>query len=130
MSPAPARGIRKLRKNGWQLTRKTVKTGDPEDHLKNFQTVAKIERWAMPTWCHMFNSTLMGATRLWFDELQPESINSFVELCKAFLALSSNRRNTTRIPWNSTISRREIEGNSTKSFMDHFKLEILHVKGA
>ncbi|GJV43124.1 hypothetical protein Tco_1427660 [Tanacetum coccineum] len=31
---------------------------DPEDHLKLFQSAAKTERWAMPTWCHMFNSTL------------------------------------------------------------------------
>ncbi|GJR59133.1 hypothetical protein Tco_1501295 [Tanacetum coccineum] len=30
---------------------------DPEDHLKIFQAAAKTERWAMPTWCHMFNST-------------------------------------------------------------------------
>ncbi|GJT33944.1 reverse transcriptase domain-containing protein [Tanacetum coccineum] len=40
----------------------------------------------MPTWCHMFNSTLMGSARLWFDELPSESIDSFVELRKAFLA--------------------------------------------
>ncbi|GJU06718.1 hypothetical protein Tco_1123148 [Tanacetum coccineum] len=38
-------------------------TGDPEDHLKYFQAAAKIERWAMPTWCHMFNSTLIGSAR-------------------------------------------------------------------
>ncbi|GJX20663.1 hypothetical protein Tco_0223340 [Tanacetum coccineum] len=28
---------------------------DPEDHIKLFQSAAKIERWAMPTWCHMEN---------------------------------------------------------------------------
>ncbi|GJT40415.1 hypothetical protein Tco_0940280 [Tanacetum coccineum] len=33
-------------------------SGDPEYHLKLFQSAAKTERWAMPTWCHMFNSTL------------------------------------------------------------------------
>ncbi|GJX40831.1 hypothetical protein Tco_0255821 [Tanacetum coccineum] len=32
---------------------------DPEDHLKIFQSVAKTERWSMPSWCHMFNSTLI-----------------------------------------------------------------------
>nr|GFA83830.1 reverse transcriptase domain-containing protein [Tanacetum cinerariifolium] len=36
-------------------------TGDPEDHVKFFQAAAQVERWAMPTWCHMFNSTLIGA---------------------------------------------------------------------
>ncbi|GJS45516.1 hypothetical protein Tco_0595637 [Tanacetum coccineum] len=40
---------------------------DPEDHLKIFQAAAKTERWAMPTWCHMFNSTLTGNARVWFD---------------------------------------------------------------
>nr|GEY64381.1 reverse transcriptase domain-containing protein [Tanacetum cinerariifolium] len=44
-------------------------TGDPEDHVKVFQAAAHVERWAMPTWCHMFNSTLIGAARVWFDEL-------------------------------------------------------------
>nr|GFA13543.1 cytochrome P450 [Tanacetum cinerariifolium] len=44
-------------------------TGDPEDHVKKFQAAAHVERWAMPTWCHMFNSTLIGAARVWFDEL-------------------------------------------------------------
>nr|GEY27407.1 reverse transcriptase domain-containing protein [Tanacetum cinerariifolium] len=38
-------------------------TGDPEDHVKVFQAAAQVERWAMPTWCHMFNSTLIGAAR-------------------------------------------------------------------
>ncbi|GKB28568.1 hypothetical protein Tco_0867969, partial [Tanacetum coccineum] len=33
---------------------------DPKDHLKIFQAAAKTERWAMPTWYHMFNSTLTG----------------------------------------------------------------------
>nr|GEV88256.1 hypothetical protein [Tanacetum cinerariifolium] len=36
---------------------------DPEDHLKIFQAAAKVECWAMPTWCHMFNSTLTGSAR-------------------------------------------------------------------
>nr|GEW22761.1 hypothetical protein [Tanacetum cinerariifolium] len=36
---------------------------DPEDHLKIFQAAARIERWAMPTWCHMFNSTLTENAR-------------------------------------------------------------------
>nr|GEY13380.1 reverse transcriptase domain-containing protein [Tanacetum cinerariifolium] len=37
---------------------------DPEDHLKIFQAAAKTERWAMPTWCHMFNSTLTENARV------------------------------------------------------------------
>nr|GEX95742.1 reverse transcriptase domain-containing protein [Tanacetum cinerariifolium] len=61
-------------------------TRDPKDHVKIFQAAAQVERWAMPTWCHMFNSTLIGAARVWFDELSPESIDSYKDLKAAFLA--------------------------------------------
>nr|GEU88642.1 reverse transcriptase domain-containing protein [Tanacetum cinerariifolium] len=61
------------------------RTGDPEDHVKVFQAAAQVERWAMPTWCHMFNSTLIGAARVWFDELPPESIDGYKDLRAAFL---------------------------------------------
>ncbi|GJW50048.1 hypothetical protein Tco_0091399 [Tanacetum coccineum] len=59
---------------------------DPEDHLKIFQAAAKVKRWAMPTWCHMFNSTLIGSAKVWFDDLPLESIDSYDDLKKAFLA--------------------------------------------
>ncbi|GJZ81827.1 reverse transcriptase domain-containing protein [Tanacetum coccineum] len=59
---------------------------DPEDHLKIFQAAAKVERWAMPTWCHMFNSTLIGSARVWFDDLPPEPVYNYNDLKEAFLA--------------------------------------------
>nr|GEX90403.1 reverse transcriptase domain-containing protein [Tanacetum cinerariifolium] len=61
-------------------------TGDPKDHVKNFQAAAQVKRWAMPTWCHMFNSTLIGAARVWFGELPSESIDSYKDLKATFLA--------------------------------------------
>ncbi|GKD22840.1 hypothetical protein Tco_1224543, partial [Tanacetum coccineum] len=69
-------------------------TGDPEDHLKIFQTAAKVERWAIPTWCHMFNSTLIGSAKVWFDILAPESIDSYMLLRKAFRPDLGNERGT------------------------------------
>nr|GEY45301.1 reverse transcriptase domain-containing protein [Tanacetum cinerariifolium] len=33
--------------------------------LKIFQAAANVERWAMTTWCHMFNSTLIESARVW-----------------------------------------------------------------
>nr|GEW06410.1 hypothetical protein [Tanacetum cinerariifolium] len=51
-------------------------TGDPEDHVKIFQAAAQVERWAMPTWCHMFNSTLIGTVR------DGETIEEFMERFK------------------------------------------------
>nr|GEU80325.1 reverse transcriptase domain-containing protein [Tanacetum cinerariifolium] len=78
---------------------------DPKDHLKIFQAAAKIERWAMPTWCHMFNSTLTGNARVWFDDLTPESIDSYDDL-------------------------KIRDGESTEDVIRRYKLESRDVKGA
>ncbi|GJT36933.1 hypothetical protein Tco_0936798, partial [Tanacetum coccineum] len=53
---------------------------DPEDHVKIFQAAAQVKRWTIPTWCHMFNSTLIGTARVWFDELPSESIDGYKDL--------------------------------------------------
>ncbi|GJT29069.1 hypothetical protein Tco_0909344 [Tanacetum coccineum] len=75
---------------------------DPEDHLKIFQATAKTERWAMPTWYHMFNSTLTGNAR------QKKYIKHPVEI--------------------HNIKQRDRE--STKEFVRRYKLECRDVKGA
>nr|GEV26385.1 reverse transcriptase domain-containing protein [Tanacetum cinerariifolium]GEW03747.1 reverse transcriptase domain-containing protein [Tanacetum cinerariifolium] len=62
------------------------RTGDPEDHVKIIQAATQVEGWAMPTWCHMFNSTLIGAARVWFDELPPEIIDGYKDMKAEFLS--------------------------------------------
>nr|GEU59133.1 reverse transcriptase domain-containing protein [Tanacetum cinerariifolium] len=67
-------------------------TGDPEDHVKVFQAAAQVERWAMPTWCHMFNSILIGTARkkyvknpveiYYIKQKDGESIEDFIERFK------------------------------------------------
>ena len=74
-------------------------TGDPEDHLKVFQAAARVEHWAMPAWCHMFNSTLIGVARVWFDELPAESIDGFKDLTKAFLAYFMQQKRHVKDPF-------------------------------
>ncbi|GJZ90768.1 hypothetical protein Tco_0662695 [Tanacetum coccineum] len=73
---------------------------DYEDHLKILQATAKVERWAMPTWYHMFNSTLTGSDR--------KCIKDPVEI--------------------HHIKQRE--GESIEDFVQRFKNESRHVKGA
>ncbi|GJT50186.1 hypothetical protein Tco_0976343, partial [Tanacetum coccineum] len=53
---------------------------DPEDHLKFFQAAVKVERWAMTTWCHMFNSTRTGSARI--KQREGESMEDFVQRFK------------------------------------------------
>nr|GFB26759.1 reverse transcriptase domain-containing protein [Tanacetum cinerariifolium] len=74
---------------------------DPEEHIKIFQAAAKTERWAMPTWCHMFNFTLTGNAR-------KNYIKDPIEL--------------------DNIKQRD--GESTKDFVRRYKLESRDVKGA
>ncbi|GJZ46833.1 hypothetical protein Tco_0600665 [Tanacetum coccineum] len=69
---------------------------DPEDHVKNFQAAAQVERWAMPTWCHMFNSTLIGPARVWFDELPLESIDGYKDLKASFLVYFMQQKKTSQ----------------------------------
>ncbi|GKA43143.1 reverse transcriptase domain-containing protein [Tanacetum coccineum] len=102
---------------------------DPEDHLKIFQAAAKVERWAMPTWCHMFNSTLIRNARVWFDDLLPESIDSYDDWKEAFLANYLQQKKCIKGPVKiHHIKQRE--GESTEDFVRRFKIEIRDVKGA
>ncbi|GJY49851.1 reverse transcriptase domain-containing protein [Tanacetum coccineum] len=73
---------------------------------------AKVERWAMPTWCHMFNSTLTGSARVWFDDLPPESVDSYDDLKKAFLANFRQQKKCIKDPPWQKVARQRI----TQSF--------------
>nr|GEZ35684.1 reverse transcriptase domain-containing protein [Tanacetum cinerariifolium] len=102
---------------------------DPEDQLKIFQAAAKVERWAMPTWFHMFNSTLTRSARVWFDDLPPESIDSYDDLKEAFLVNFCQQKKCIKDPVEiHHIKQRE--GESMKDFVRRFKVESRDVKGA
>ncbi|GJV20779.1 reverse transcriptase domain-containing protein [Tanacetum coccineum] len=89
---------------------------DPKDHLKIFQAAIKTERWAMPTWCHMFNSTLTGNVRVWFDDLPFESIDSYDDLKKAFLENYLQQKKCIKDPIEiHNIKQRE--GEPTEDFV-------------
>ncbi|GJY43614.1 reverse transcriptase domain-containing protein [Tanacetum coccineum] len=89
---------------------------DPEDHLKIFQAAAKTERWAMPTWCHMFNSTLTGNARVWFDDLPPESIDSYNDLREVFLKNYHQQKKCIRDPI-VLHNIKQRDGESTEDFI-------------
>nr|GFA14206.1 reverse transcriptase domain-containing protein [Tanacetum cinerariifolium] len=102
---------------------------DLEVHLKIFQAAAKVKRWAMPIWCYMFNSMLTRSARVWFDDLPPESVDSYDDLKKAFLVNFLQQKKCIKDPVEiHHIKQRE--GESTEDFMQRFKYESRHVKGA
>ncbi|GKB34755.1 reverse transcriptase domain-containing protein [Tanacetum coccineum] len=88
---------------------------DQEDHLKIFQAAAKTERWAMPTRCHMFKSTLTGNTRVWSDDLLTESIDIYDDLKKAFLENYLQQKKCIKDPIEIHNIKQQ-DGESTEDF--------------
>ncbi|GKD81444.1 reverse transcriptase domain-containing protein [Tanacetum coccineum] len=83
----------------------------------------------MPTWCHMLNSTLIGAARVWFDELPPKSIDSYKDLKAAFLAYFMQQKKHVKDPVEiHNIKQRD--GEMIEEFMERFKVETGRMKGA
>ncbi|GJR04998.1 hypothetical protein Tco_0527982 [Tanacetum coccineum] len=46
-------------------------TRDPEDHVGRFVEMGNQGEWPMPVCCRMFQQTLDGKARAWFDKLPP-----------------------------------------------------------
>nr|GEW66874.1 reverse transcriptase domain-containing protein [Tanacetum cinerariifolium] len=83
----------------------------------------------MPTWCHMFNSTLIGAARVWFDELPPESIDGYKDLRAAFLAYFMQQEKYVKDPVEIHNIKQRV-GETIEDFMERFKIETRRMKGA
>ncbi|GJR64788.1 reverse transcriptase domain-containing protein [Tanacetum coccineum] len=72
---------------------------------------------------------LGGAARNWFDDLDPKSMDSFEELSQKFLEEISQQKRYAKDPTEiHGIKRRQNEG--LQAFMDRFKSENSHIKGA
>ncbi|GJV93017.1 reverse transcriptase domain-containing protein [Tanacetum coccineum] len=66
-------------------------TSYPEDHLSRFAGAANSGEWPMPVWCRMFQQTLDGSARGWFERLPHDNINEWADLRKAFAARFSSK---------------------------------------
>ncbi|GJT48418.1 reverse transcriptase domain-containing protein, partial [Tanacetum coccineum] len=60
-------------------------TSDPADYITRFTGIGNSAEWPMPVWCRMFQQTLDGKARAWFDKLPSESINGWDDLEEKFL---------------------------------------------
>nr|GEW45884.1 reverse transcriptase domain-containing protein [Tanacetum cinerariifolium] len=112
------RNFKSLRKTRMPNNVKTYDgTGDLKDHVKKFQAAAQVERWAMPTWCHMFNSTLIGTVRVWFEELPPESIDGYKDLKAVFLTYFMQQKKYVKDP----VEIHNIKQNDRETIEDFIK---------
>nr|GEY12119.1 reverse transcriptase domain-containing protein [Tanacetum cinerariifolium] len=97
--------------------------------IRNFKSSRQVERWAMPTWCHMFNYTLIGAERVWFNELTSESINSYKDLKATFLAYFMQQKKYVK-DLVEIHNIKQKDGKTIEDFMERFKVETRRMKRA
>ncbi|KAK9074310.1 hypothetical protein SSX86_006908 [Deinandra increscens subsp. villosa] len=102
-------------------------TQDPEDHLHAIKAAGTAGAWSIPTWCHMFVSTLAGNARLWFDTLPPKSIDSYEELRGKFLRYFSQQKKTTRNP-NEILHIRRKDDETLEGFMNRYIEESMYIR--
>ncbi|GJR17888.1 hypothetical protein Tco_0966415 [Tanacetum coccineum] len=67
-------------------------TTDPKDHLSRFTSATNSREWPMPVWCRMFQQTVDGNARGWFENLSQGSIDGWAELRQPFTTRFSTRR--------------------------------------
>ncbi|GKC55270.1 reverse transcriptase domain-containing protein [Tanacetum coccineum] len=97
----------------WERPKVYEGNKDPEDHLSIFSAAAEQEESPMPVWCKMFCQTLGGAAQNWFDNLDPNNVDSFEEICKKFLENFSQQKRYAKDPTKiHDIKRRQNEGPS------------------
>ncbi|GKF57610.1 reverse transcriptase domain-containing protein [Tanacetum coccineum] len=103
-------------------------TTDPEEHLSRFAGAANSGEWPMPVWCRMFQQTLDGSARGWFECLPHDSINEWAELRDAFAARYSFRRACFKEP--HEITKIVIKANeSLTAFKERWTMETGFIMG-
>ncbi|GJT94139.1 reverse transcriptase domain-containing protein [Tanacetum coccineum] len=103
-------------------------TTDPKDHLSRFAGAANSGEWPMLVWCRMFQQTLDGSARGWFERLPRDSINEWAELRDEFAARYSVRRACFKEPHEITkIVRKANESLTT--FKERWTVETGFIMG-
>nr|GEY05805.1 reverse transcriptase domain-containing protein [Tanacetum cinerariifolium] len=117
----PHEGQKRCRKA--KVAQEDIGSQSQRGESRVLRTTCPNHGYAMPTWCHMFNFTLTGNVRVWFDDLPKESIDSYDDLKEAFLenCLQQEKciKDSVKI---HNIKQRD--GESTEEFVRRFRLEV------
>ncbi|GJU71750.1 reverse transcriptase domain-containing protein [Tanacetum coccineum] len=101
---------------------------DPDDHITRFVGAANQGEWEMPVWCRMFQQTLDGPTRGWFDRMPNGCIDSWADLRERFAERFDLRRKCSKDPTKvSKIIRRANE--TLPDFKERWTEEMGYIQG-
>ncbi|GJR63960.1 reverse transcriptase domain-containing protein [Tanacetum coccineum] len=101
---------------------------DPADHLNRFVGAANSGEWPMPVWCRMFQQTLDGSARGWFESLSPNSIDEWWKLREAFTTRYSIRKACYKEPHEITKIVRKANETLT-TFKERWTVETGFIIG-
>nr|GEW41088.1 reverse transcriptase domain-containing protein [Tanacetum cinerariifolium] len=103
-------------------------SNDLEDHLSRFCSAANSEEWPMPVRCRMFQQTLDGNARGWFEHLSSGSIDGWAELRTQFTTRFSTRRACFKTP--TKITKIVRKANETLvAFKERWIVETGFIEG-
>ncbi|PWA38565.1 gag protein [Artemisia annua] len=100
---------------------------DPDDHLTMFIGTMDVHKLLEPAWCRIFNITLCGAARFWYDNLAPDSIDGFYQLQDKFRANFMQQRRFQKTQA-EILGIRQKSKESLKDYLARFGKETLHMK--
>ena len=99
-------------------------THDPFDHIATFKTTMHLQGVLDEIMCRAFLTTLKGSTRVWFNKIPPNTMNSFEELSKLFVNNFIGGQRHKRSS-SSLLTIEQGENESLRSFITCFNREAL-----
>ncbi len=99
---------------------------DPLDYLDSFRTVMRLQGVSDEIMCHAFPTNLRGSLRVWFNQLETESIDTFAQLSRAFIDNFIGGRRSAH-PTNYLLNIRQKEGESLRSYVQRFNKEAVQI---
>nr|GEY86322.1 hypothetical protein [Tanacetum cinerariifolium] len=99
-------------------------TGDPEDHMGCFVGIGNQGEWQVPVWCRMFQQTLDGKARAWFNKLPSGSIDNWGSLQEKFLnifgmlkACDKDLTEISKIAWKANETLPHFKERASKTLL-------------
>ena len=99
---------------------------NPLDYLDSFRTVIRLQGVSNEIMCHAFTTNLRGSARVWFNQLETGSIDTFAQLSRAFIDNFIGGRRSAR-PTNYLLNIRQREGKSLRSYVQRFNKETVQI---
>ncbi|GJX53731.1 reverse transcriptase domain-containing protein [Tanacetum coccineum] len=101
---------------------------DPDDHITRFVRAANQGEWEIPVWCRMFQQTLDGPAKGWFDRFPNCGIDSWADLREKFIERFALRRRCSKD--STEVSKIVRRANETlSSFKERWTGEIGYIQG-